>query len=402
MTGIFTFFLLLEINTTACTNDLFDVSLLVTLLSKSTSVLPSLYLCLSVFVFTFFIAQWFIPQSIRFANRFQLMDHPNTRKTHLKPTPILGGVSIFISVIFALALTVSFLFVNSFSIDINFKRIFGLFSAVSLMVFFGLKDDIFDVSPLEKVVFQIITALFVIISCEVRIESFDGLFGVYELSTFFSYVFSVFVFVTVVNAFNLIDGIDGLSASVGLVSTLCFGLFFFLNDLVTQSVIMFCYSGALVSFLIFNFKKRLFLGDNGSMSLGVVIAFGVFSVITTTNELNPVERTGYFIHNSSVIILALISFPLLDTIRVFCVRLKQGKNPFSPDRNHLHHHLIRLKLSHFESTFLVVTYTLILTSVALALNSWNITSHFFVVLLLSSFIYLISWASKKKHRKYNK
>ena len=144
MTGIFTFFLLLEINTTACTNDLFDVSLLVTLLSKSTSVLPSLYLCLSVFVFTFFIAQWFIPQSIRFANRFQLMDHPNTRKTHLKPTPILGGVSIFISVIFALALTVSFLFVNSFSIDINFKRIFGLFSAVSLMVFW------FEDSKLKK------------------------------------------------------------------------------------------------------------------------------------------------------------------------------------------------------------------------------------------------------------
>lgn len=394
MTGIFTFFMLSAISTTAWINDLFYLSLLNPLLSKTTSVTPGLYLYSFVSVLAFFTAQWLIPQAIRFAHRFQLVDHPSLRKTHIKSTPILGGVSIFISVVFALALTSSFLYISS-SIDLNFKIVFGLFSAVSLMVFFGLKDDIFDVSPFEKVIFQIITALFVIISCEVRIDNFDGLFGVYDLPIVFSYVFSVFVFVIVVNAFNLIDGIDGLSASVGLVSTLCFGLFFFLNDLVIQAVIMFCYSGALASFLIFNFKKRLFLGDNGSMSLGVVIAFGVFSIITTPNGANLVEGTGYFIKNSSVIVLALISFPLLDTIRVFCVRLIQGKNPFAPDRNHLHHHLTNLKFSHIESTLLVVGYTIVLTGIALALSSWEITNHFFVMLFLSSFIYLISWVSQK-------
>lgn len=251
-------------------------------------------------------------------------------------------------------------------------------------------------SPLEKVIFQIITALFVIISCEVRIDSFDGLFGIYELPVVFSYVFSVFVFVIVVNAFNLIDGIDGLSASVGLICTLCFGIFFFLNDLVIQALIMFCYSGALTSFLIFNFKKRLFLGDNGSMSLGVIIAFGVFSVITITNGANLLSETGYFFNNASVIVLALISFPLLDTLRVFCVRLINGKSPFAPDRNHLHHHLTNLKLSHFESTLLIVIYTISITSIALAFSSWNITNHFFVMLFLSSFVYLISWISKRK------
>ena len=392
MTETFTLFMLSEFSTRIWINDLLFSH---PIFLKSTSVTPNIYLFVLVFGIAFFTAQWLIPQAIRFAHRFQLVDHPDLRKKHIKSTPILGGVSVFVSVVFALSLT-GLLLYSYPSIDIDFKIVFGLCSAVSLMVFFGLKDDIFEVSPLEKVIFQIITALFVIISCEIRIDNFDGLFGIYELPTVFSYVFSVFVFVIVVNAFNLIDGIDGLSASVGLISTLCFGMFFFLNDLVIQSVIMFCYSGALTSFLIFNFKKRLFLGDNGSMSLGVVIAFGVFSVITATNGANLVGGTGYFINNASVIVLALISFPLLDTLRVFCVRLVQGKSPFIPDRNHLHHHLTYLNFSHFESTLIIVIYTIIITGIALALRSWDITSHFFVMLFLSSFVYLISWISKRR------
>ena len=392
MTEIFTLFMLSEFSTRIWINDLlFSHSIFL----KSTSLTPDFYLFFLVFGLAFFTAQWLIPQAIRFAHRFQLVDHPNLRKKHLKSTPILGGVSILISAVFALAL-VSLLLYNSSGVDLDYKIVFGLCSAVSLMVFFGLKDDIFEVSPLEKVIFQVITALFVIISCEVRIDSFDGLFGIYELPTVFSYVFSVFVFVIVVNAFNLIDGIDGLSASVGLICTLCFGVFFFLNELVIQSLIMFCYSGALTSFLIFNFKKRLFLGDNGSMSLGVIIAFGVFSVITATNGANFIEGTGYFINNASVIVLALISFPLLDTLRVFCVRLINGKSPFAADRNHLHHHLTNLKFSHFESTLLIVIYTISITGIALALSSWDITSHFFIMLFLASFIYLISWISKRR------
>ena len=392
MTEIFTLFTLSEFSTRIWINDLLFSH---PIFLKSTILAPNVYLFILVFAIAFFTAQWFIPQAIRFAHRFQLVDHPDLRKQHIKSTPILGGVSIFASVVFALSLT-SLLLYSYPNVDLDFKVVFGLFSAVSLMVFFGLKDDIFEVSPLEKVIFQIITALFVIIVCEIKINNFDGLFGVYELPTVFSYVFSVFSFVIVINAFNLIDGIDGLSASVGLIGTLCFGVFFFLNDQVIQALIMFCYSGALASFLIFNFKKRLFLGDNGSMSLGVVMAFGVFSVISTPNGANLVGGTGYFLNNASVIVLALISFPLLDTIRIFCVRLMQGKSPFMPDRNHLHHHLTYLKFSHFESTLLIVVYTIIITGIALALNSWDITNHFFVMLILSSFVYLISWISKRR------
>ena len=105
---------------------------------------------------------------------------------------------------------------------------------------------------------------------------------------------------------------------------------------------------------------------------------------------------GYFINNASVIVLALISFPLLDTMRIFCVRLMNGKSPFMPDRNHLHHHLIDLNFSHFESTLLIVIYTIIITGIALALRSWDITSHFFGMLFLSSSIYLIKRMSKRR------
>ena len=390
MTELFTFFTLLGFSTRIWMNDIV-VSHLTFL--KPTNLTSVIYLVILVFGVAFLIAQWLIPQAIRFAHRFQLVDCPNLRKAHINPTPVLGGLSIFTSVVFAFSLTYILLY-HSLNIDLDFKIVFGLFSAVSLMVFFGLKDDIFEVSPVEKLIFQIITALFVIISCEIRIHNFEGLFGIYELPTLFSYVFSVFVFVIVVNAFNLIDGIDGLAASVGLISALCFGIFFYLNNLLIQSLIMFCYSGALTSFLIFNFKKRMFLGDNGSMSLGVVIAFGVFSVITATHNSNLIGETGYFINNASVIVLALISFPLLDTVRIFCIRLMKGKSPFTPDRNHLHHHLIDLNFSHFESTLLIVVYTITITGIALTFRFWDITTHFFGMLFLSSSIYLIKRVSK--------
>lgn len=393
MNELLTFFTLSEFDTRVWIKDLLFSHPI--FLKPAANLTSTIYLAILVFGVAFFTALWLIPQAIRFAYRFALVDHPNnSRKNHKKSTPILGGLSIFISVVFGFALVS--LLLNSYP-DLDFKIIFGLLSAVSLMVFFGLKDDIFETSPFEKIIFQILTALFVIIFCEVRIQSFDGLFGVYELPTLFSYVFSVFVFVIIVNAFNLIDGIDGLSASIGLISTLCFGVFFFLGDLVIQSLVMFCYSGALLSFLIYNFKKQLFLGDNGSMSLGVVIAFGVFSLITASHEFNiNGGEAVYFIKNASIIILALISFPLLDTIRIFFVRLMNGKSPFIPDRNHLHHHLIDLNFSHFKSTLLIVIYTIAVTGIALALSSWNITTHFFGMLLLSSLIYLITWLPKKQ------
>jgi UDP-N-acetylmuramyl pentapeptide phosphotransferase/UDP-N-acetylglucosamine-1-phosphate transferase len=367
---------------------LIDYSVLKPELSSS-----SLFLYVFVFSLAFGVSQIIIPQSIRFANRFQLVDHPNSRKTHLKSTPILGGVSIFFGVVFTFGVTILSLY-NQLELNLNYKLIFGLFSAISLMVFFGLKDDILQAQPIEKVIFQIITAFFVIVSCEVRIDNFGGLFGVYELSTFYSYIFSVFVFVILVNAFNLIDGIDGLSASIGLISTLSFGTFFFFNDLVVQALVMLCYSGALTSFLIFNFKKKLFLGDNGSMSLGVVVAFGVFSVITLTNDVSFVNETSLFTKNSIIVILALISFPLLDTIRVFFVRMFKGQSPFQPDRNHLHHHLTRLKFSHFKSTLFIVTYTILITLMAVYLSALDITKHFFIMLFFSSIIYLISITPK--------
>tara|TARA_B110001450_G_scaffold117714_1_gene111166 strand:- start:7673 stop:8869 length:1197 start_codon:yes stop_codon:yes gene_type:complete len=354
---------------------------------------PSLFLYFFVLSLAFCISQLLIPQSILFANRFKLVDHPNSRKTHLKSTPILGGVSIFFGVVFTFGTLMFFLY-NQLEISLNFKLIFGLFSAVSLMVFFGLKDDILQAKPIEKVFFQIITAFFVIVSCEVRIDNFGGLFGIYELTSFYSYIFSVFVFVILVNAFNLIDGIDGLSASIGLISTLSFGTFFFFNDLVVEALVMLCYSGALASFLIFNFKKKLFLGDNGSMSLGVVVAFGVFSVLSLTNDVSFVNETSFFSKNSIIVILALISFPLLDTIRVFFVRMFKGQSPFKPDRNHLHHHLTRLNFSHFKSTLFIVTYTILITLMAVYLSALNITKHFFIMLFSSCMIYLVSIISK--------
>lgn len=307
-----------------------------------------------VLLISFLISYYTLPSIIDLVNSKNLMDEPGERSSHSKKIPTLGGVAIFISMAISLTL-LSVVFKN----NVNFSIVFPLLASLIVLFFLGLKDDLMDLSPLKKIVGQLIAAFIIILLTDIRIIEFYGILGIAELNYISSILITVFIYVLVINAFNLIDGVDGLAGSVAVFSSLTFGLYFLLNGYNTFVLISFSLVGALLAFLRFNLssKKKIFMGDTGSMVVGFLLAFQALSFLSMNLHVDSIVK----INNAPLFVIAILSFPLIDTARVFFIRIKLKKSPFSADRNHIHHKLLDMGLSHKQVTLSVVFYSVFIT-----------------------------------------
>ncbi|MBD0331338.1 MAG: undecaprenyl/decaprenyl-phosphate alpha-N-acetylglucosaminyl 1-phosphate transferase [Chitinophagaceae bacterium] len=282
------------------------------------------------FVITFLT----IPVIMKVAEQKKLYDLPDSRKLHTKPIASLGGIGIFGGFFLAALLAVSG----------RSNPEFQYFFASALVVFFlGLKDDIIVISPTKKFVGQLVAAAILIHLGGLRIQSMHGLFGYYELPEAFSLALSYATIIVVTNAFNLIDGIDGLAGSLGLLTMCVFGAFFFMNGLTAYSILAFAMAGSLFAFLIFNYNPaKIFMGDSGSLLLGLINAILVIKFITIADS----KTITYPVESAVAVGFSILMVPLADTLRVFSIRIVHGRSPFSPDRNHIHHLLLDRGLNH--------------------------------------------------------
>ena len=290
------------------------------------------------FTITFFA----IPAIMKVAREKKLYDLPDARKVHTRPISSLGGVGIFIGFLLSVLLTVY----NKQNTGFQF------FCAAAIVVFFlGLKDDILIISARKKFLGQLAAAAILIHFGHVRIESMHGFLGLEHLPEPLSYLVSYITIIVVVNAYNLIDGVDGLAGSLGLMTTLTFGAYFFFAEMPVYSAIAFAFAGSLLAFLLFNYNPaKIFMGDSGSLLLGLVNAILVIQFITVADAAN-----AFIPVSSSVAIgFSILVVPLLDTLRVFGMRISKGKSPFIPDRNHIHHLLLDRGMNHrFVTLFCV-------------------------------------------------
>lgn len=288
-----------------------------------------------------FIASFIaIPTIIRVADEKGLFDIPDARKLHTKPIASLGGVGIFIGFLLSLLL----------SVTLQQAPEFQYFCAAAVLVFFlGIKDDILILSASKKFLGQLLAAAIVIHLADVRIDSMHGFLGIDQLPDLISYPLSYITIVVIINAFNLIDGVDGLAGSLGILTTAVFGAYFTMAQMPSYALLSFALTGALCAFLIYNYHPaKIFMGDSGSLLLGLVNAILVIKFITVADSVN-----GTFPITSSVAIgFSILLVPLLDTLRVFAVRISRGRSPFSPDRNHIHHLLLDRGLNHSQVTLL--------------------------------------------------
>lgn len=246
-----------------------------------------------------------------------LMSEPNQRDLHLNKIPNLGGLAIFIAMMFVITILGNY-FEN--------ENLLNPLVALTIIFLAGLVDDLVEISSKNKLMAQIIVCLSIIVLTDIRLESFYGFIGIYELPYLVSVCISLFLIVTILNAYTLIDKVDGLAVSVPLTLNVFFGCIYYMNNNYYMCLLSIGIVGALISFLIFNFskEKKVYMGNAGSMIIGFLLAFQVISVIS----LNFNQDFNISGSNSIFYMFALFSFPLLDVLRVFFTRIKAGNTMY--------------------------------------------------------------------------
>ena len=287
-----------------------------------------------------------IPSVIRVSYLKHLYDVPDERKSHDSVIPTLGGLAIFAGFMISSSLCMPS------RADISYNYLVG---ALMIVFFIGLKDDILITAPIKKLIGQLLAAVILVVLGGVRITSMYGFLGVDELVPEISTVLTVFTIIVVMNGFNLIDGINCLSGGVAIVVSSVFGVWFVANNFWSLGVVSFSLSGSVLGFLWFNkTPAKIFMGDTGSLIIGLVIAYLAIQFI----ELNPVAP-NYAFNSIPVLTFGILIVPLFDTLRVFIWRALKGKSPLHPDKNHIHHRLLELGWSHMKSSISIMIFNVL-------------------------------------------
>jgi len=317
-----------------------------------------------------------------------LMDIPEERSAHQVRVPNLGGVGIYLSIVVAITMIGGVL---------DTKSLFLILGGITILFFLGLKDDILVLSPKKKFIGQLLAAVLLIIFTDTRIMGLHGLFGITIMPYFVSAIFTLFVYVLVINAFNLIDGIDGLAGSLALMSAAAFAWLFSYNGNVSMVVLAGAVCGAIIPFLFLNFsrRKKMFLGDTGSMILGFILA------VMAVRFINASERSvSMFSDSSPTLVLGILFFPLLDTLRIFFIRIFiHKKSPFIADKNHIHHRFLELGLSHKSTTVMIVILNMLLIAAVWYVQPLDIHWQLLLLIALGSFLYTVPFVVVELKRK---
>lgn len=312
-------------------------------------------------LFSFLITFLTIPVIIKFFTSINILDIPERRKIHAVETPSMGGLSIYLGTMFSLILFANF---NELG---EYKYFLG---GLMLMFLLGFRDDIYSLNATQKLVFQTFAAFLVVYYGDIRIVSLHGMLGIAELPYLFSVSFSIFMIVAFTNAYNLIDGIDGLAGGLGVVATFFFSVWFLVAGYNFLFILSISMLGSLLAFLLFNWSpSRIFMGDTGSMVLGFTIS--VFSLAFIRNNDFLPEISFFKVSNPFAIITAILIVPFYDTVRVFVLRVLDKKSPFTPDKRHIHHILLKQGFDHSTSSLILILSNLVILFLAFLLNDVN-------------------------------
>jgi len=308
-------------------------------------------------ILSFLLTLILIPFLKKIAVKVNLVDKPNYRKIHQDAVPLVGGIAIAITSLMILVIQ-SLLFTNA-------KEYTIIFASAFILLIVGVIDDKMDVKAKYKLIIQLLLS-FIIASSSVRITSLFGLFGIHEIVIWAQYLLTIIVITGVVNAFNLMDGVDGL---VGGLSLLGFTMFLVSSIYFKDTNLTFIsigFIGAIIGFLKFNLSsKKIFMGDAGSLFLGfILITLGIKLMERQSNVVNINYGYGF------LLVVAFFAIPVLDSLRVYMGRIKKGNSPFSADKSHLHHLLLTAGLTHKKVSIVVVALSLIFYFIGFGLVSF--------------------------------
>jgi UDP-N-acetylmuramyl pentapeptide phosphotransferase/UDP-N-acetylglucosamine-1-phosphate transferase len=287
---------------------------------------------------SFAITFLFIPIIIKYTLQKNLVDVPGRRKIHKKFTPSLGGIGVFIGFFASILIWVNLSAWN----DIKFV-------ALALVIAFitGLRDDLVPLKPIHKLIAQIFAALVLVVLLDMRLRSFYGLIGG-EWPLWISYLITIFTIIVITNSFNLIDGLDGLAGTIATCSLGAFGIWFFFMGNTVFAVLTFSMIGAILAFLHFNWQPaQIFMGDTGSLVIGLFLSICTLRFINLNDSLS--DDSPLHFEASIATAGCFVIVPLIDTFRIIVLRVLKRQSPFKPDKQHIHHALLRLGMSHAKA-----------------------------------------------------
>lgn len=333
--------------------------------------------CVTAFIITFLA----IPSIIKVAVIKNLFDEPGERKAHKSSIPTLGGLAIFAGVVF------SFTF---WSAGFNFQSTQYIIAALIVIFFIGIKDDIIELTAEKKLYGQLVSAIILVLFANIRITSMYGLFGVYQIPYWLSICVSLFTILVIVNSFNLIDGVDGLAGGIGAIASFTYGLWFYNYNQIALCILSFALFSALLAFLVYNFSPaNIFMGDTGSLTVGLIMSVLTINFLELSFDSTPYT---FPFKSSPAMAIAILILPLFDTLRVFIVRLMNKKSPMMADRNHMHHVLLDLGLSHREVSLTLYLINIGFILLALALRNVGNLALLIILISLAFVISLIPYA----------
>ena len=312
------------------------------------------------FIAAFLLGGAIIKLLLRIAYHNRLFDQPGIRKVHQIPVPRLGGMSFLPTMVIVIAFTIGALYQfnivhQSFSENIRFVRVAYLMGASMILYVVGVADDLSDIGYKIKFAFQFMSAGVLVFS-GLWLKNLYGLFGLYEIPDWAGIPITLLLLVFVMNALNLIDGIDGLASGIAIISLACFSVIFIFERRFVYAMTSMSALGVVSVFWLFNVfgkpekETKLYMGDTGSLTLGLILSFMILGLGTFIGHNGPTRNCKYF-----TIACTSLMIPLLDVVRLVIYRTKHHKNPFKPDMNHIHHKLMQLGFSPRKTLWIILS-----------------------------------------------
>lgn len=353
------------------------------------------------FVISACVAWLIIPRILMISLRKKLFDIPDERKVHKRAIPRLGGVSFFPTILLSCCAVLTLRTLTGYAIPV-FQAVYILpeclllICGMTLLYLTGIADDLIGVRYRQKFIIQIVCASFFPIA-GLWINDLYGLFGINTLSYWVGIPFTIFTIVFITNAINLIDGIDGLASGLSSVALLVFGVLFIEKYLWLYSMLAFSTFGVLVPFFYYNVfgsaerARKIFMGDTGSLTLGYILSFLAIKYSQNNQEVTSYTEGAFVIAFSTIII------PAFDVIRVVIVRLRNGNNPFQPDKNHIHHKFLAMGFTPRKAMIIILLISCVFSAANILLMPWVNNT----VMLLGDIVVWITlnlWWDRKTNR----
>lgn len=294
--------------------------------------------------------RWVYFKILKIAKEKNLVDNPDARKLQKVPVPVVGGLAVFFGLLFGLLCGITMM--NLFAGDIGMlsgivsvNRLLPIVLGMSIMLYVGCMDDIMGLSPKARFLIEILVILGLIYSSGISVDSLHGLWGIDEIPSVVAVPLTIFAGVGIINAINMVDGVNGLSSGLCITCSMLFGLQFFCIGDYVNAVLAFSIASSLFLFFIHNVfgnQSRMFIGDAGTMVMGVLMTWFVMCSMHDAGRGMIID----YAYCPTAMVVAILSVPVADTLRVMTMRVFHGKSPFSPDKTHLHHAFVGIGVSH--------------------------------------------------------